>query len=316
MKTMKPLVLSSLSSRCRLARGMSSLAFASIAGLSAFGLVACGGDDDSMAAPKASGTTVAPPLPLPPPTPTPLRTLTAGGLVPTSTQNLLLDPGFFLTERGGQIAGAFLAVYEQGQGSLQLSVRIDSTSPAGFAGGVVLAKEPKATNEKSRSLQFLAAFTGGKGPFTAKVWASSVDAAGAPRAFPEDGGGFEASVLDPARQSSATELVRDPEKTKVVGARTWVLYTGQLKRDLVGGGMMIMTTGTKGGGFELAAPEIVAASSISGLARGPALVTRPLKESEREAIATYGKIPKQLVPAKETEVGPHVPHPVLRKRKP
>lgn len=269
----------------------------------ALALVGCGGDDDAMSLPKPAGSTVTPPPP-PPPPPAALRTLGTGTLQPTTTQNLLLDPGFFLTEQGGQIAGAFLAVYEQGQGQLQLRVRIDSTSPAGFGGGVVLAKDPKATDEKSRSIQFLAAFTGGKGPFVAKVWVSATDASGAPRAFPEDGGGFEASVLNPARQSSAANLVRDPEKTKQVGARTWALYTGQLAPEIVGGGMMIMTTGTKGGGFEFAAPEIVAISAANGMSRIPTLALRPLKSSERDAIETYGKIPKRLEPAKAGERSP------------
>lgn len=274
------------------------LALALLASLS---LVACGGDDDANALPKPAISTTAPPVP--PPTATPARTLGTGSLLPTTTQNLLLDPGFFLTEQGGQITGAFLAVYEQGQGQLQLRVRIDSTSPAGFGGGVVLARDPKATDTKARSIQFLAAFTGGKGPFVAKVWVSSTDATGVPRGFPEDGGGFIASILDPARQSGAVDLVRDAEKTKTVGGRTWVLYTGELKKDLVGGGMMIMTTGAKGGGFELAAPEIVAVPAVAqgGLSRKPSLVVRALSDSERAAIETYGKIPKRLEPARAGE---------------
>lgn len=263
-------------------------------------LIACGGDDAvgvGITPPAPTGTVAPPPGTITPP----IRTLTEGTLLPTTTQNLLLDPGFALTEDGGQIAGAFLAVYEQGQGQLALDVRLDSTSPAGFAGGVVLAKEPKAGAEKSRSIQFLAAFTGGKGPFVAKVWVASVNEAGAPRAFPEDGGGFEATILDPARSSGAgaAVLARDPEKTKVANGRTWVLYQGTLTRDLVGGGMMIMTTGTKGGGFELAAPEIVAVSAVAagGLTRGRQMQIRDMRASERAAIATYGRIPKQLVPA-------------------
>ena len=94
-------------------------------------------------------------------------------------------------------------------------------------------------------------------------------------------------------------LARDPEKTKVANGRTWVLYQGTLTRDLVGGGMMIMTTGTKGGGFELAAPEIVAVSAVAagGLTRGRQMQIRDMRASERAAIATYGRIPKQLVPA-------------------
>lgn len=259
--------------------------------LSILALAACGGDDSPYVPPAPPSPTAPPP---PPPGPTPARTQVTGTLLPTTTKNLLLDPGFFLTEQGGQIAGAFLAVYEQGQGNLTLRVRVDSTSPAGFAGGVAIAKEPKATDEKARSIQFLAAFTGGKGPFVAKVWVASVDAAGAPRAFPEDGGGFEASILDPGRQSQAAELQRDDTAPRVSGGRTWVRYSGQLPRDLVGGGMMIMTTGTKGGGFELAAPEIVATSATTALSRVPVMRVRPMRESERAAVLAYDRIPKRL----------------------
>jgi len=268
-------------------------------------LVACGGDDMVGVVPGPAPTT--PPAPPPPaPTTPPPRTLVQGTLLPSSTKNLLLDPGFQLTEDGGQIAGAFLAVYEQGQGGLTLKVRTDSTSPAGFAGGVAVAKEPRATDEKSRSIQFLAAFTGGKGPFVASVWVASVDAAGAPRPFPEGGGGFEASLIDPA-SNAAAELTRQPERTKVANGRTWVLYQGTFTRNLLGGGMMIMTTGTLGGGFELAAPEIVATELPTGLTRGTPMRVRPMRESERAAVATYARIPKKLVPPKGVEA----PRPVV-----
>ena len=274
-------------------------------------LAACGGDDAPGTLPQPSATVA---VPAPPPSVAPAkRTLVDGKLVSTPTQNLLLDPGFSLTEQGQQGAGTFLAFYESG-GQLEVKTRVDSTSPSGFGGGVATLKDPKATDVKSRSIQLIASFTGGKGPFVAKVWVSSIDAGGAPRPFPEDQGGFEAVLVD-AKQSNAGNLKIDPEQTKIVGSRTWVLYTGQLKKDLVGGGLMVVTTGNKGGGFELSAPEIVATPTLAAtsLGRGHVMGSRALTAGERASIAAYAAIPRRLVPASPGERAPHPGVPAKKK---
>jgi hypothetical protein len=278
-------------------------------------LAGCGGDDTPGVLPAPAATQEPAPT-TPAPLPTPKRTLLTGGLTPTRAQNLLLDPGFWLTEQGQQGQGTFLAFYASSSSRLDIAVRTLSDSPAGFGGGVALLKDPKATDDKSRSIQLIANFTGGKGPFEASVWISSVDAAGAPRPFPEDGGGFEATILD-ARQSSSAVLKLDPEKTMVVGKRTWVQFRGTLKKDLVGGGLIAVETGAKGGGFEAAAPEIIAlptlaATSTTSLSRqAPEVTWRPVRADERATFAAYAAIPKRYVPAGRDEAGPPVPRPAL-----
>ncbi len=269
-----------------------------LAALTALVLGGCGGDDSAVTLPRPAATVVVPTATAPAPSVVPARrTLVEGHLGVTRAQNLLLDPGFSLTAQGETGAGTFIAFYESGSGEYQVPIRVDSASPAGFAGGVATLKEPRATDARSRSLQLIASFTGGKGPFEARVWVSSIDAAGAPRPFPEDEGGFKASLVD-AAQENAADLRLDPEKKLVVGNRTWVLYTGQLKKDLVGGGLMAITTGTSGGGFEAAAPEIVAIPTLAtALSRGRPLSTRPLTPGERRVIGAYAAIPPRLVPA-------------------
>jgi hypothetical protein len=257
-------------------------------------LVACGGDDTLSPTPTPTATVpVTPPPPVP--TTTTKRTLVEGQLVPTAPKNLLLDPGFFLTEQGGQITGAFLALFEANQDQATVTTRIDSTSPAGFGGGVLAAKDPKATDEKSRSLQLIAGFTGGPGPFTASVWVSSVDAAGNPRPFPEDGGGFAATVID-STQATAGTLRRDPAKTKTLGNRVWALYSGTWTKALVGGGLFSITTGNKGGGFDLASPEVVPADVKVLSLRAP-IAIRPMSDSERSVAAKMAALPPRLRPA-------------------
>jgi hypothetical protein len=261
--------------------------------LASSALVACGGDDTLSPTPTPSATvTVTPP---PPPAPTTKRTLVEGKLVPTAPKNLLLDPGFFLTEQGGQITGAFLALYEANQDQATVTTRVDSTSPAGFGGGVLTAKDPKATDDKSKSLQLIAGFTGGPGPFAASVWVSSIDAAGNPRAFPDDGGGFAAVVLD-STQATAGTLKRDPAKTKTIGNRVWAYYSGTWTKAMVGGGLFSITTGTKGGGFDLAAPEVAPADPKALSLRAP-MTVRPMTDSERAVAAKVAALPPRLRPA-------------------
>lgn len=286
--------------------------------LAALPLAGCDGDDTPGVLPTPTVTTT-PPLPTTPvplPTSAPKRTLLTAGLTPTRAQNLLLDPGFELTAQGQQGAGTFLAFYAASSGQLQIDVSTRSDSPAGFGGGVAMLKDPKATDDKARSIQLIASFTGGKGPFDASVWVSAVDAAGEPRPFPEDGGGFDASIVD-AKQTSSATLQRDPEKTRIVGKRTWVQFRGQLKRDLVGGGLMAIETGTKGGGFEAAAPEIVALPTLAPTAstslarRAPEVTWRALRADERATIAAYAAIPKRYVPAGQLAPGALPPRPAV-----
>ncbi|MBK6460620.1 MAG: hypothetical protein IPF92_06385 [Myxococcales bacterium] len=287
--------------------------------LAALPLAGCGGDDTPGVLPAPAATQLPAPSTAPVPLPAPKRTLVTGTLTPTRAQNLLLDPGFWLTAEGEQGSGTFIAFYAASSTRLELSVSTRSDSPAGFGGGVVLLKDPKATDDKSRSIQLIAGFTGGKGPFDVSVWVSSIDAAGAPRPFPEDGGGFEATVAD-AQQRSSAILKQDPEKTLTLGKRTWVQFRGQLTKDMVGGGLISIETGTKGGGFEAASPEIVAlptltTASTSRSRRAPEVTWRPMRADERATFAAYAAIPRQYVPAGRIEPNARAPRPPLAAKK-
>lgn len=283
-------------------------------------LVACGSDE---APPEPVTPAAPPPAPAPTAATPPKRSLVEGKLLANSPQNMLLDPGFVLTEQGEGGAGSFVAYYSSGNQRLTVKIRNDSSSPSGFGGGFAILKDPKATDTTSRSFQLLSSFVGGKGPFAARVWVSFTDGAGLPKAAPEENSGFSASLVD-NRERNAAELVNDPEATKVANGRTWHLYKGEQAKDLVGGGLFLISYGSKGGGIELAAPEVVpVALTRAALAHpdarvetsAPALRERPLTTEERGSIAKYRSIPPRLMAAAPPALGEGPLRPVLGGKK-
>lgn len=123
-----------------------------------------------------------------------------------------------------------------------------------------------------------------------------------------------------AQQRSSAILKQDPEKTLTLGKRTWVQFRGQLTKDMVGGGLISIETGTKGGGFEAASPEIVALPTRPPRARRargapPRSPGRPCGPDERATFAAYAAIPRQYVPAGRIEPNARAPRPPLAAKK-
>lgn len=237
----------------------------------------------------------------PAPAAPPRRTMVQGNALPTSPVNLIADPGFGLA---GQQAGfgSFLAFDEESFSQLELASTVDSRSPAGFGGSVALVRPEGGTSKKSAPVMLLTSFQGGSGPFHAKVWVSRSDLSGKPAPLGIDKKGILASITDGTPDGEAFDLVAVEGASRVAGGRTWTLLRADITKPLAYGGFFVVHTGTGGGQFHIAAPEIVAQPLVDGLAStrslSAAVRARALTPNERTAIARYKARPPQLTPAK------------------
>lgn len=262
--------------------------------------VGCGTTDDGLSKPQPPAAVEPGPTEPAPGAPAP-RKIVEGRALPTSTVNLIADPGFALV---GQQAGfgSFLAFEEDSFSPLELATTVDSRSPAGFGGSVALVRPDGATNKTSAPILLLTSFQGGKGPFHAKVWVSRSSLSGKPSTLSIDGRGIVASIADETPDGDAVDLTPVEGSTRTVGGRTWTLLRAEITKPLAYGGFFIVHTGTGGGQFHVAAPEIVAQPLVDGLMKthslAPRLRARAITSSERAAILAYkSKLPR-LTPAK------------------
>jgi hypothetical protein len=271
-----------------------------IAALSLSMLAGCGNNDDALAPRPA-------PVPEPaseaPPAVPAKRTIVTGNALPTSPVNLIADPGFGLADQQGGF-GSFLAFDEATFVPLELATMVDSRSPAGFGGAVALVRPDGATSKRSEPVLLLTSFQGGAGPFHAKVWVSKSDLSGAPAELGIDAKGIRASITDGTPDGEAFDLTPIDEATRTIGGRTWTLLRGEITKPLTYGGFFVVRTGTGGGQFHIAAPEIVAQPLVDGLTATRSLSrvsvglrARTMSSSERAAILRYKSKPPRLVPA-------------------
>lgn len=232
----------------------------------------------------------------------PVRKLVDGPALASSPVNLLADPGFSLVGRENGY-GSFLAFYESGSKGYTLESTYDSRSPAGFGGSIALIKPAGATNQKTKAVTLLTSFLGGKGPFHAKLWVSKSDVDGAPVDTPTDGSAVSASIADGSPESNdAFDLKVDPNATRVTNGRTWVLLRADIDKPLDKGGFFVIRTGTTGGHFQLAAPEVTSDELVVGqavLSKSAlvAAVARVKTPTEKLAIKAYQSMPPRLMPA-------------------
>lgn len=277
----------------------SSLALAVVSS-SILVLAGCSTTDDE---PVARRAPTAEPTTEPPPATAPPRKLVEGNALPTSPVNLVADPGFGLV---GQEAGfgSFLAVTEEGFSQIELVTRADSRSPAGFGGSVAVVNPEGATDKASDPVLVLTSFQGGTGPFRAQVWVSQSTVSGKPKDVTIDPKGIRATVTDETPDGEAFDLTLVESATRKVGERTWVLLRTEIAKPLTYGGYFVVRTGSGGGQFSLAAPEIVAQPLVDGIAatksitsKAQAIAPRVKTQAERGAITKYKSRPPRFVPA-------------------
>ncbi|MBX3187933.1 MAG: hypothetical protein KF819_13000 [Labilithrix sp.] len=240
------------------------------------------------------------PLPSAEPAPAPApRKLVEGNALPTAPTNLLADPGFALAGREAGY-GSFLAFYDETFEQVELETTFDSRSPAGFGGNVALVKPTGATNKTSSPVMLLASFQGGAGPFRAQVWISKSEVAGAPADVTNDDKGITATITEESPDGEAYDLRPVDGSARVAGGRTWVLLRAEVQKPLAYGGFIVIRTGSGGGHFHIAAPEVVAQPLVDAHAiRSSKLLAaaRAKTSAERGAITRYKQQRPRLIPA-------------------
>ena len=227
------------------------------------------------------------------------RKLIAGPLLPSSPGNLLLDPTFGQLTSQDASYGSFLAYYSDTNATFTATTTLDSRSPAGFSGNVAVVAPAAATDTVSRGIVMLASVLGGTGPYHASIYASKSNAAGAPADFTPASNALAISLATdfddgPASMNAKVyALVPDANPTKSTNGRTWYHYQVDVTDPLPSGAFFLVQTGTKGGGFELAAPAVTSAAlekEISTEAR--VLVSaRAMRDDERAIIRKYKATP-------------------------
>lgn len=263
-------------------------------------LAGCSTNDDE---PVARRAPTAEPTTEPPPAVAAPRKLVESNALATSPVNLIADPGFGLA--GQELGfGSFLAVTEDGFSQIELVTRSDSRSPAGFGGSVAIANPDGATDKESDPVLVLTSFQGGTGPFRAQVWVSQSTVSGKAKDVTIDPKGIRATVTDETPEGEAFDLTLVESATRKVGDRTWVLLRTEIAKPLTYGGYFVVRTGTGGGQFWIAAPEVVAQSLVDGIAStksitstAHAIAPRAKTRAERGAITKYKSLPPRFVPA-------------------
>jgi hypothetical protein len=263
-------------------------------------LAACGTSEDTDIRNRApSSPPTATPAEATPVAPPPRKMIT-GNALPTSPVNLIADPGFGLAGQQGGF-GSFLAFDEASFAQLDLATHLDSRSPAGFAGSVAVVKPDGATDKQSAPVLLLTSFQGGAGPFHAQVWVSKSTVAGAPAELSIDAKGLTASITDETPDGEAFDMKPIEGATRIAGGRTWTLLRADITKPLTYGGFFVVHTGTGGGHFQIAAPEVIAQPLVDGLASTRSSSStwrgRAKTATERSAILRYKSKPPQLVPA-------------------
>jgi hypothetical protein len=215
-----------------------------------------------------------------------VRALKQGHLLPGAPQNLILDASF--RDQGW---GKFLVI--SGSSTITIASRVFGASPAGPSIPVGVLKDPAATDAKSKVLNVLAGFLGGKGPFTVGVWVSRSTAAGDPKDLEADDTVFKAFVSKDG-STSAYALKRTVSQT--IGNRTWWRFEAKIDGDLATG-YFHLKVGNKGGAIWAQAPEVIPVSAVPGdktMSLAAPTTIHVLEPDELEAIALYKRQPIQL----------------------
>jgi hypothetical protein len=222
----------------------------------------------------------------------PVRVATTRGLLPTSVENLLLDP--FVT--ADQSWGHFAAANPKTDKVCDVLNRtLMSQSPVGIAGVVVTA------SVKGGCTEILAPLSGAsKGSVNAQVWISLSDATGAPLPFPMNDDELDASIqvalVPNFLPSQAPQVVYPLGAVSVspvspadgaalpltIAGRQWglVALSGA---PLTQGGWLVISLVSTESSFLLAGPEVVPTLTVS-LSRPH---SRPMAEADRAAISSY-----------------------------
>lgn len=258
--------------------------------------VGCGSSSEPapVPAPVTVGSTV-PPSPAAPPRRTMVNVGLFGG---TSMDNLILDPTF---DDGGPGIGRWIARASDGS-STGFAQRVTADAPQG-------ASLPVGVFEETRAYTLLAQVTGGAGPYVARLWVTT-DAGGGELALSL----IKVSLANAGASGLAsTDIPVAPEATRVLGGRTWSLFTGEAKGPFPLGAFLIVRVKGSKQRFLLQAPEVIPRALLGG-AGGPGAVgalalrkvaePRPLDADEATAIEHARRVPLVYAPSVKKGQGP------------
>jgi hypothetical protein len=282
--------------------GMAAAPFAAFALSAVLGLAACDGDKATTTAPSATTTATTQP------TGSATGTVAAGprklvvsNLMATNPGNLLLDPGFSQLSSQEASYGSFLSYYQDDNSTYTPDTVLDSRSPAGFSGNVAVLHAANATDKSSRGIGMLASVIGGTGPYHVSIWASRSNAAGAPVDLTLPDKNLTISLAtnpDPVGGSTNTvyPLVGNPVPLKASNGRSWTHFTVDVSDPLPAGVFLLIGTGTKGGQYQLAAPEVTSLALTQQISTElPVRTTpRPQTESEAALLRRYVQTPRKF----------------------
>ena len=235
--------------------------------------------------------------PIPPVSPA-KRKFVEGKQFATSPTNLVADPGFRFAGPAWTTPFDFTAEYENFEKLpedvyVDVKVRVDSRSPAGFNAYVATLVPAGAPLPSSPPVFFWAPVPGGQGPFQAQVWVSKSDGAGKPLPESTDAWGITAAIAtESAVQGKAFDFKVDPASTRAIGGRTWMALRAKITEPLPYGGFFVVHSETRGGNTEIAAPELLAtplaaAMPTMSMKSEAATHARALRESELKALQRF-----------------------------
>lgn len=182
----------------------------------------------------------------------PVRTVTSGHTMfgKTSVDNLLVDPLF---KSSYNALGFLPLVYTADTAQMTYASGWDSVTPSRSSGGLAQARE------EGNWVMMVAMFTGGKGPFHAEVWATTLsDAEGA---WTENGSGIEVKVgqawfaEDPGQE--VYKLQRVATDDVMLNGTPWFHYVGRIDKDLPTTCVFTISTTDPGRNLLVAGPQMV-----------------------------------------------------------
>jgi len=216
----------------------------------------------------------------------PVRTATTRALLPTSLENLLLDPFVTADTSLGHFVGLVLPTVGASYQELTAGRAFVSQAPAGVAApvAVLAALVGYGSPTPVTSGEILAPFPGGTAPFSAQVWVSAGDASGKPVPFATGGKGIAVSLLPNDSTLPAYALTVSGAPVELDG-REWVLLALATPVAVTEGGWFSIVIDDVNASFQLQAPQVTPATAGAGGGAGPR--TTPRTERDREAVAAY-----------------------------
>jgi hypothetical protein len=232
-----------------------------------------------------------------------IRTLTTRPLLPTTPNDLLLDPFITSDESWGHFRAVIPATDpDETVGDCPLlSRQILSASPTGVSAPAILVN-PAVLSASTGCTSILAPFAGSTEPVHAQIWVSLSDSSGNPVSFPPAAaagqktldGTLTVALLPNALPSGATlpSFPLEPSGPPVtLAGREWGQLALPTAVPIPKGGWFAITLKNPDAALYLAGPQVVPTGSGVGPIR-----SRPMTGDEEGAVLQYSRQPERHPP--------------------